>query len=286
MGLFHDEDFWEVLSSIRTMFVTGRLGSGKTLLSFAAGQRAIGIKMSRGVMANINHRFRRLDTVANAMCVIDEAWQIMDNRYSVDNFSFYGAWSRKTNTVWAFPSVYGVDKRVRGLQVERVVDVAILPVRIWVYRYFSADGRKGWFGLSYPERFFGTYATKQAPLNDGGALDSLMSLLPEGIELVQRGRGKGRVWKTPGSDEKARSGVAELQGTVRAILDRLLALEGGGVASDAVIARVVERVSGEVALETEWGAVINEIMVRLGEIESRVNSLQIAGVGEDGNRWG
>lgn len=232
-GFFHDLEMWEVLESIRHCFITGPVGRGKTLLSFALGHRCIELHHVRGIFANVKHTFASTDTVANAFVVIDEAYEFMDNRYSVDNFKFYGGWSRKTNTIWAFPSVYGIDKRVRGLIIERVADLQIIPVRGWLYVWHTVDGRKGWFILWRPERYFGTYATRQAPINDGGALDSLMGLLPEGIELVQAGRQSSSVFRL---DKKIVDKVSNLENVIDSLVSRIDDLERR-IAGYAVTAR-------------------------------------------------
>lgn len=297
-GFWHDEDFWEAFSGIHTAFITGRLGSGKTLLSFAMAHRAMQLHFSSGVYANIPHAFPRnfvrgytvlqpgddevqtygafepVDplhdrmSIENAFVVIDEAWQIIDSRYSVSNFSFYGAWSRKSNTFWTFPSVYAIDKRVRAMSVERVADIAVLPIRIWVYRWASADGRRGWFGLSRPELYFGTYKTRAVPLNDGGALDLLMAwaqrVAGEGVlELVQRGNSRRREGK-PASD---------------VFTKRLEATN--------------EKVSGVWQVVSIFGNRVDELEKRIVELEEKVDVLGSSAasgasgvVGEDANRWG
>jgi hypothetical protein len=88
--------------------------------------------------------------------------------------------------------VYGVDLRVRNLQCERIADINLLPIRAWLYRWQNVWGDKGHFVLALPEEYYGSYDTKAIPVDDGGAVDSLMSLVPEGAQLVQRmGGGRG-----------------------------------------------------------------------------------------------
>jgi len=188
---FNAENFFEMFVQIRDVFITGRKGSGKTLLAFAMADYALQNRFVSGVFANIPHRFPVAQSVANAFVIVDESWQFIDNRFSKSTYSFMGAWSRKTGSLWAFPSVYGVDLRVRNLQVERVADINLLPVRVWIYRWESVWGDKGHFALIRPERYYGTYDTRAIPVDDGGAVASLMSLVPESIKLVHRGRQGG-----------------------------------------------------------------------------------------------
>jgi hypothetical protein len=188
--IINGEDFFEAYIGVRDCFITGRKGSGKTLLAFAMAQYALEHKFIKGVLANIPHKLPKRDTVKDSFVIIDESWQLIDNRFSKADYSFMGAWSRKTNTLWAFPSVFGVDLRVRNLQVERIADISLLPVRCWLYKWENCWGDKGHFLMVRPEQYFGVYDTHAIPINDGGAIDSLMSLLPPGIQLVQK---KGRV---------------------------------------------------------------------------------------------
>ena len=197
------EAFFESYTQIRDCFITGRKGSGKTLLAFAMAGYALENKFVQGVFANIPHNYPPAASVANAFVIVDESWQFIDNRFSKSTFSFMGAWSRKTNSLWAFPSVYGVDLRVRNLQCERIADINLLPVRAWLYRWTNCWGDKGHFLMVRPEQYFGTYDTKAIPVDDGGAVDSLFSLVPEGAKLIQRGgsrvtRGNGNGSTTEG----------------------------------------------------------------------------------------
>jgi hypothetical protein len=196
--IINGEDFFESFAGVRDVFITGRKGSGKTLLAFAMADYALKNKFVTGVFANIPHNFPVAKSVKDAFVIVDESWQFIDNRFSKSTFSFMGAWSRKTGSLWAFPSVYGVDLRVRNLQVERIADINLLPVRAWLYKWSNCWGDKGHFMLVRPEQYYGTYDTKAIPVDDGGAVDSLLSLVPEGSKLVQRGGGerKGRSYGT------------------------------------------------------------------------------------------
>ncbi len=228
--MFHDEDFWEVFLGIHDCFITGRKGSGKTLLAFAMGHKALRMGYIKGIYSNISHSFRRSRTVAYSMVVYDEPWQGIDARYSVQNYSMIGAYSRKTFTLWVYPSVYAIDKRCRGLEVQRAFQLAALPVSAWIYKWASADGDKGWFGLTEPEKYFGTYATHEIPYNDGGALDNLLSLIPEGVETIHGGkRGAHMVRagvasdKLPGVEKR----IDELEELVHELSTRVAGLESG-----------------------------------------------------------
>ena len=49
--------------------------------------------------------------------IFDEAWTTVDARDSLVNDRSYGAYARKIESYWLFPSVHPVDKRLRPLIV-------------------------------------------------------------------------------------------------------------------------------------------------------------------------
>lgn len=218
------EAFFETFTQIRDVFITGRKGSGKTFLAFAMAQYALENRFVAGVFANIQHELPKAPSVKDAFVIVDESWQFIDNRFSKSTFSFMGAWSRKTNSLWAFPSVYGVDLRVRNLQCERIADINILPIRAWVYRWQNVWGDHGHFLLARPEAYYGLYDTKANPVDDGGAVDSLMSLVPEGAKLVQR-MGGGRGSRSVTNNEFEGVPAVATLGDFRALQSRVAELE-------------------------------------------------------------
>ena len=74
------------------------------------------------------------------------------------------------------------------MQCERIADITLLPVRAWVYRWVNCWGDRGHFLLVRPEKYFGVYDTNAIPVDDGGAVDSLFSLVPDGAKLIHRGQ--------------------------------------------------------------------------------------------------
>jgi hypothetical protein len=228
--IINGENFFESFAGVRDVYITGRKGSGKTLLAFAMADYALTNKFVKGVFANIPHNYPVAASVKDAFVIVDESWQFIDNRFTKGTYSFMGAWSRKTNSMWAFPSVFGVDLRVRNLEVERIADLNLLPIRAWLYRWANCWGDKGHFLLVRPEQYFGTYDTKAIPVDDGGAVDSLMALVPEGVKLVQRGGvstvGKRRNGNGSDSSVMAVDSVATLETLVKRV-DELERIVGG-----------------------------------------------------------
>lgn len=140
----------------------------------------------------IRHRLMR-----GAALLYDEAWQQLDNRTSMTNNRAYGAFARKFDTYWIFPSVLGLDKRVSYLAVEREARIWIpligslfeelrkipglsklvagpakwLSEEMWRYRWVLNLGYaedSGTFWLMNPSEYFLHYDTSYVPITDGG----------------------------------------------------------------------------------------------------------------------
>jgi hypothetical protein len=142
-----------------------------------------------------HYRFMR-----GAIILYDEAWQKLDNRTSMNNDRSYGAFARKFDSYWIFPSVLGLDKRVSYLAVERVNRFSVpvfgtifqglgkipglrkllvgpghwLQDEMWKYRYVLSLGYTedtGTFWLMNPTEYFLKYGSFYTPISDGGIAD-------------------------------------------------------------------------------------------------------------------
>ena len=175
------EEFFYNILAFRNLWIRGRLGGGKTLLAFAIADELIRRKMTPGgVIANVPHRLPLHDWrtqmpdgtvrgIRDAIIIFDEAWQIIDARNSMANPRNYGAFARKMNTIWIYPSVYPIDRRQSYLYAERV-QIYTLPLlgQIWRYRWalnLGYQDAKGGFWFK-PEQYFGIFDTKYIPTSD------------------------------------------------------------------------------------------------------------------------
>jgi len=200
------DDFFAQLAIFRLLWIRGRLGGGKTLLSFAIAQEMLKRGIVDGVISNVPHalplpEWRELmpdgrhRLIRGSCIVFDEAWTVLDNRTSMANDRSYGAFARKLETYWLFPSVIPIDKRVSYLSCERSMRLSIpiiaqvlslllwLPIigalfkpfewlsrEFWIYRWTVELGyisESGWFILGCPDGYFGLYDTKYVPMDDG-----------------------------------------------------------------------------------------------------------------------
>ncbi len=172
--LLNSSEFIFNLSLIRTCWIRGRVGGGKTLLSTAIAEHFLSIGLVDGVIANFPTVYPPSvleddGTLHNRFIIFDEAWETLDARSSVSNPREYGAYSRKFGVYWCFPSVYPIDKRLRAITVWRTY--ASPPLHLWFYRWsldLDYDTGGGWFALFRPERYFNRYDNEYIPLGDGG----------------------------------------------------------------------------------------------------------------------
>lgn len=203
MFIFSD-GFFSSLSVYRLLWIRGRLGGGKTLLAVAVAEELQKRGITLGTIANIptvldTPPWRELIPYPSGLlaprymigsCILfDEAWTILDNRRAMSNSRAYGAFARKLESYWIFPSVIPIDKRASFFYVERLTRIKIPIVQdiikligkiikplkpfgeeLWIYKYgvnlgYTKD--EGWFILANPTSYFGKYDTRYVPLDDG-----------------------------------------------------------------------------------------------------------------------
>jgi hypothetical protein len=172
------EEFLENLMLFRLVWIRGTMGGGKTLLSVALLDQFFKLGLIDGAICNFPTVLPASLGADDGLLVrrgliYDEAWQQLDSRSSMVNnrTSVYGAYGRKLQTYWIFPSVLQIDKRLRAIVVWRqaVIRLPFLP-EIWLYRWsldLDYDKQIGWFLLVNPQRYFGMYDTAYIPTDDG-----------------------------------------------------------------------------------------------------------------------
>lgn len=179
-GFYGATDFFYNLLAYRILWIRGRLGGGKTLLSFAIADYLIRERLvSGGVIANVPHCLKLHDWreedeegirgIRGAVIIFDEAWEMLDRRSFMSNPRNYGAFARKMDTIWLFPSVHPIDSRLSMFYAERTA-IYTLPVfgQIWRYRWgmdtsYQRISGAFWFR---PQRFFGLFDTRYIPVSD------------------------------------------------------------------------------------------------------------------------
>lgn len=189
--------FLHNLHSFRTVRVDGRYGSGKTLLSVAIAKyfnEKFGYHIKSNVPVYLDGVVKDLpicncekcmatykDMLASGellfpqnhtLVIYDEAWLTFRTGVSAKKMNDYLAFIRKVDLIMIMPSVLGLARDAAQLYVERVGNLGVLGLPIWIYQW-GVTGKTvkdsgGKFVLWRPASYFGTYSTyAQPPMMDG-----------------------------------------------------------------------------------------------------------------------
>lgn len=173
----------------RIVWLSGRFGGGKTLLAFVIAYLLLNKYGLRYLFSNClsvwnddpNTMKLREGRLCDAALVLDEAGEFLESPSDVKSWvSFF----RKTNLILLLPSVRPPHHSVRFLTVQRILNLKVIGLPIWIYRWdldSGANTEYGYFTLLFPERMFGVYDT------DG---------FPEDADILLQ---KVKTWKTQAS---------------------------------------------------------------------------------------
>lgn len=177
MAFSFASDFVDMFSRTRILYISGELGTGKTLLSFALADLLMSNGLVWGVWTNVNHSFPVRKQLTRTVFILDEGAEHMDARDSASEFQGYGLYLRKLNSYFIVPCVNAPDKRARQMEAYRIADLSFLD--LWLYGYKSVNRKSsGWFMLTYPQDYFGKYDTRQIPDDDGGMSEAFNEIRP------------------------------------------------------------------------------------------------------------
>jgi hypothetical protein len=166
---FNLPDFLWMLTAYRVVYIRGRYGSGKTLLSVALSyelwkQQHVDRIYSNFPMAGRDENYEYSERFA---MILDEAHIVLDSRsFSRQASQTWLRDLRKRESVLIMPAVLSVDIRFRSLSVQRIFMFGNL---LWVYRYEIDDGARlqnNTFSLLFPNYYFGAYSTKYSPKDE------------------------------------------------------------------------------------------------------------------------
>lgn len=185
------EEFLQAVKMYRILYLSGYMGSGKTLLSMAIAIEFWKRRWVDNVYSNLvleGDFDQGIPNKIRSACVIyDEAWQELDSRdFRGSTAQRWSAYLRKRNIYLLLPSVHPVDTRMRTLQVQRKLKVGNL---FWMYAWVVDDGFSkinGWFILFDPIYFGNAYDHKEEPSYDRGRY--LGEVLGEGVERTAKER--------------------------------------------------------------------------------------------------
>ena len=188
-----------LLDLYRFVWISGRYGGGKTLLSVAFADALLRSGRVSRIFSNFPFKLSSPlpsspDDIRDSCVIFDEAWLYFDSRSR--NWSFVSAvlaYLRKRNVYLLLPSVFPLDKRLRQVCAQRVAAFSrLLPGLPWLYSFSVGWGvySDRHFFLLFPSRYFSLYDHLAIPsYEDGERLIYLLgqgiSSLPEKGELVE-----------------------------------------------------------------------------------------------------
>jgi hypothetical protein len=190
--------FLENFVAWRLLALEGRLGGGKTLMSVALAKWLYEEGYVRGVFANfpIDPKFiPEVQSCVQTVVILDEGWSFADARDSVKGFKGYGAMFRKLGSWMISPSVYKVDRRMRPVTAERLVDLWLL--KSWLYEWSDVRGETGKFLFHGYETIFNRYDHRFIPADDAGILETLQA------EIKARAGSRRKVFVVSSAPEDA-----------------------------------------------------------------------------------
>lgn len=177
--------FLDLVTRRFLLYISGELGTGKTLLAFAIAEWLLENKKVRGVWANCRHAFPVHRDVRDVVFVLDEGGQFMHARDSKDEDMGYAVFMRKLNAYMLVPSRSMIDKQNRTLEAYRIADLSLFG--FWLYGYRDqSTGVHGWFVLKNPEYYFPLYDTKEIPASDDEMSEALNVLRPVKTKVERR----------------------------------------------------------------------------------------------------
>lgn len=218
--------FFRSFIGVRTLWLAGRFGGGKTLLAFGSAIWLYENGYADCIVSNIPSNLsvpigdvwirkysreefeqrgdnRQYDTVvadqcpdgyrpglANAAVVFDEAWILLDAReWKRQVGRTIGAYLRKYNLYLILPSVFPVDVRFRQFYCQRVLNLAVFGFPMWIYKWRLECGLiddGGTFGLWRPSALYGTYDHLATPSDDAGITDAMAQTQERGDVNLDR----------------------------------------------------------------------------------------------------
>jgi len=165
----------QVLRAFRVVWLKGRFGGGKTLLSFALGREFLERGWSRYLISNIGSAWsdkvenvEPRDTKLDVFVIVDEAGQFLQTNSQIDTVMAY---ARMMNVVAVMPSVMPIPVRARFLSIIRVFNAYGIGLPFWIYRLdlsYAGQTERTHFALLKPHEYYGVYDTESFAADDAG----------------------------------------------------------------------------------------------------------------------
>lgn len=189
------EPVLQAVHQFRSVWVKGRYGGGKTLLSVVLAHR-LAERYGYEIASNIPVTGGRLLKPSSAppksrtVVLFDEAWLALGEGVGQKRILQYMAFLRKQDLVLLMPSVLELGKKAFYLWIRRRYNFGVFGIPLWVYEWGMRGAWKkkdiSTFMMWFPQRAFGSYDTLAQPEQIGVLFDCC----PDGRQQrwVDRGR--------------------------------------------------------------------------------------------------
>jgi hypothetical protein len=176
--LLFADDFLNMLVVYRSLWIRGRYGGGKTILSVILAAWL----MTNGKVSEVHSNFptvvsspvvwnKRQDDICNLM---DEMHAFAADRKDADGYAGY---LRKTNYYLIMPSVMPPHIKLTFFSCQRTLNGYLVGLPFWYYKWDIRSGKDktdGWFIVWCPHLAFGSYDTKYIPFDDNDIQDHIL----------------------------------------------------------------------------------------------------------------
>lgn len=169
------DDFMNMFSVQRTLYVAGRKGGGKTLLSFFVSALAYAKGEVKTIHANVPSVITNRVSIPlqDAVFIVDECQDFISDAGSAKEAE---AFIRKLRLRFIMAGVGAPHRSFTKLKCWRVFNGYKIFVPFWVYRWRWEgvdEVEKGTFILLRPDLVYFFYDTQEIPPDDGGLFDAL-----------------------------------------------------------------------------------------------------------------
>jgi len=247
------DEFMNSVAKIRTLYISGFLGGGKTMLAYFLAAYAMAHGWVDKIVSNIPSPLsvtaEDIESINNSGVILDEAWQFMSERSEAVP---YGAALRKLGVLLLMPSVFPPSAVLSAFSCQRFINGYTFGVPVWGYNYFmnyKSFRDKGTFWFVNPHLMAGWYDTEAYPAEDYGIarkLDTAVEVLK-----VQTAQKLGKARKKNVSEVLANASNNQTAGLVQAKTEAqpgtiridTTALEGVGERIDDASQRMADAVA-------------------------------------------
>lgn len=185
--LLNTDAFINAVRNYRILYLDGRLGGGKTALAFRLAYELLMKYKYRYLLSNtlsvwnddFSKVYLRNNIWLDGVLLFDEAGEFFEGRAQVkEALSFL----RKINGIMLLPSFLPPARDVRILTVQRVYNLQMVGLPVWVYRWEIDKGSVtdgGMFFWVNPHEIYGIYDTLGMPSDAHDILQNLKNYVAQ-----------------------------------------------------------------------------------------------------------